>query len=126
MAKHKKAQGFNEQLDMDTFDLPLLGKKVVSILNIVDEGTGMQICVPLWKGKKAEQFRRAYRKHSKLWAGVPKRVLTHGGGEFDGMMQEGLELDGMFVEKTAAVALWQNGITARGDGVWKQAFAKAV
>ena len=41
-------------------------------------------------------------------------------------MQTSLELEKSFVEKTAAYSPWQNGITERAGGVWKQAFAKAV
>ena len=104
----------------------LPNQKKVNMLNIVDEATGMQICVPLWKGKKAEHARTAYRKNWKRWAGVPKGVLTDGGTEFDGSMQQGLETDGSFVEKTSAYAPWQNGITERAGGIWKQAFMKAV
>ena len=125
VARTKRAQAFNEQICMDTLELPLKPNKKISMLNIVDEATNMQICVPLWKGKKAEHVRAAYRKNWKRW-GVPWRVLTDGGTEFDGAMQTGLELDGSFVEKTAAYSPWQNGITERAGGVWKQAFAKAV
>ena len=109
----KRTEVFNEQIMMDTFDLPLKQGKKVSMLNICDEGTGMQICVPLWKGKQTEHVRCA------------KRVLTDGGGEFDGVAQEGFELDGSYVEKTAAYAPWQNGVCERHGGIWKDAFNKA-
>ena len=125
VAKHKRAEVFNEQIMMDTFDLPLKDGKKVSMLNICDEGTGMQICVPLRKGKQTEHVRSAYRKNWKRWAGVPKRVLTDGGGEFDGVVQEGFEIDGSYVEKTAAYAPWQNGVCERHGGIWKDAFGKA-
>ena len=126
VSKHKRAEVFNEQIMMDTFDLPLQQGKKVVMLNICDEGTGMQLCVPLWKGKKAEHVRDAYRKNWKRWAGVPTRVLTDGGTEFDGVVQEGFEMDGSVVTKTAAYAPWQNGVTERHGGIWKQAFNKAA
>ncbi len=125
VAKHKRAEVFNQELYMDTFDLPIYQQKVLKMLNIIDEGTGMQICVPLWKGAKAKLVRKAYRKHWKRWAGTPIKVVTDGGKEFDGAMRNGLEEDGTYVEKTAAYARWQNGACERHGGYWKQTFAKA-
>ena len=79
VSKHRRAEVFNEQIMMDTFDLPLQQGKKVVMLNICDEGTGTQLCVPLWKGKKAAQVRDAQLHNWKRWAGVPTRVLTGGG-----------------------------------------------
>ena len=125
VSKHRRAEAFNEQLCMDTFDLPIYQQKVLKMLNIVDEGTNLQLCIPLWKGARASEVRRAYRKYWKRWAGVPKRILTDGGAEFDEAAQEGFDQDGSYVEKTAAFAPWQNGIAERNGGVWKSVFAKA-
>ena len=41
-------------------------------------------------------------------------------------MQEGLELDGTYVDKIAAYAPWQNGGAERRGGTWKNVFAKAL
>ena len=100
ISKHKRAEVFNQQI--------MLNQKKVVMLNICDEGTNMRPCVPLWKDKGAEHVRDACRKNWKRWAGVPKRVLTDGGTEFDEVVQEGFELKGSMVEKTAAYAPWQN------------------
>ena len=124
MAKSRRAQQFNEQINIDTFESPIYQRKKVQVLNIFDEGTGMQVCAPLWRGKTAEAVRKVYRKSWKRWAGFPKRVLSDG-TEFDGVMQEGLELDGSYVDKIAAYAPWQNGECERHAGTWKQMFAKA-
>ena len=107
--KTKRAEGFNQQVSMDTFDLPVLGGKKIKILNVICEGTGLQMCIPLWKGPKAKEVRKAYRKYWLRWAGSPIRVLTDGGPEFDGEMQEGLDRDGTYTEKTSANSPWQNG-----------------
>lgn len=125
ISKHRRAEAFNEQLCMDTFDLPIYQQKVLKMLNIVDEGTNLQLCIPLWKGARASEVRKAYRKYWKRWAGVPKRILTDGGGEFDEAAQEGFDRDGSYVEKTAAFAPWQNGLAERNGGIWKAVFAKA-
>ena len=79
----------------------------------------MQVCVPLWRGSKAQEVRKAYRKYWLRWAGRPRQVLTDGGGEFDAEMQLGFDRDGTLVDKTAAYAPWQNAIAERGGGAWK-------
>ena len=125
VSKHKRATSFNQQINMDVFDLPIYHQKVLKMLNIYDEGTGMQMCLPLWHGARAPEIRKTYRKNWKRWAGVPRKVLTDGGTEFDAEVQEGFDLDGSYVEKTAAYSPWQNGVCERYGGVWKEAFAKA-
>ena len=125
VAKSRRAQQFNEQINIDTFELPIYQQKKVQVLNIFDEGTGMQVCGPLWRGKTAETVRKVYRKSWKPWAGCPKRVLSDNGTEFDSVMQEGLEMDGSYVDKIAVYAPWQNGECERHGGTWKQMFAKA-
>ena len=90
------------------------------MLNVFDEATGFQVCIPLWRGKTAEGVRKAYRKSWKRWAGCPIRVLTDNGSEFDAEAQQGFELDGSYVEKIAAYAPWQNGGAERHGGVWKK------
>lgn len=82
--------------------------------------------VPLWKGAKAKDFRRAYayRKYWIRWGGVPVRVLTDGGPEFEGEMQEGLDRDGSYVTKIASESPWQNGLVERDGGLWKEVFLK--
>ena len=125
VSKHKRAEGFNQQLDMDTFEIPIFGGKTLKMLNMFDEGTGLQICVPLWKGATAKNVRSAYRKHWKRWAGVPIKVFTDGGTEFDKEVQQGFETDGTFVEKSATYNPWQNGYVEKHGDLWKTAFKKA-
>ena len=125
VSKHKRAEHFNQQLNIDVFDLPIYQNKVLKMLNILDEGTSMQLCLPLWKGARASEIRKQYRRYWKRWAGVPQKVLTDGGTEFDNEVQEGFDLDGTYVEKTAAFAPWQNGACERYGGIWKEAFSKA-
>ena len=118
VAKSRRAQQLNEQVNLDTFELPIFQSRNLHMLNIYDEGTGLQICTPLWRGKTAERVRKSYRKSWKRWCGCPKRILTDNGAEFDGAMQEGLELDGSYVDRIAAYAPWQAGVTERhGEGL---------
>lgn len=57
------------------------------------------------------------------WAGIPVRVVTDGGSEFDNEVQAGFETDGTFVDKTAAYSPYQNGLVERHGGIWKQVFS---
>ena len=120
----RRTEGFNQQLSMDTFEIPYNGKKL-KMLNVYCEGTGFQICSPLWNGASTKEVRRAYRQSWLKWAGAPVRVLTDGGTEFDGEMQEGFDHDNTFVDKTAAYSPHQNGRCERHGGIWKQIFLKA-
>ena len=119
----RRTEGFNQQLSMDTFEIPYNGKKL-KMLNVYCEGTGFQICSPLWNGASTKEVRRAYRQSWLKWAGAPVRVLTDGGTEFDGEMQEGFDHDNTFVDKTAAYSPHQNGRCERHGGIWKQIFLK--
>ena len=124
VASSRRAEGFNQQVSMDTFEVPFNGKKL-KMLNTYCEGTGYQMCSPLWNGASAGEVRKAYRQSWLKWAGAPTRVLTDGGLEFDGEAQEGFDRDNTFVDKTAAYSPHQNGRCERHGGLWKQVFLKA-
>lgn len=83
------------------------------MLNICDDGTGLQICIPLRKGAKAEEVREEYRNHWKKWVGNPRRVFTDGGTEFIGQCQERFDHDNVLIEQSAANSPWQNGTCER-------------
>lgn len=123
----KRAEGFNQQISMDVFDVDLSYPKVkkLKMLNILCEGTGLQMVVPLWKGASSDQVRKAYRKFWLRWAGSPKRVHTDGGPEFDGSCQTGFDRDGSHVTKSAAEAPWQNSRCEKAGGLWKDVFYRA-
>lgn len=91
-------------MNLDTFELPIYQQKVVKMLNCFDEGTGLQLCFPLWSGATAQEVRKKYRKYWKRWAGNPRCILTDGGTEFDGAMQDGLDHYNVRVEKIGAHA----------------------
>ena len=56
--------------------------------------------------------------------GVPVRVLTDGGPEFEGEMQEGLDRDGSYVFKIASESPWQNGLVERQWGVMERSVSE--
>ena len=67
VSKVRRAVEFNQQICVDMLELEVRDSKFY-FLNIVDEGTGFQMCVPLWKGMQAKNVRNAYRKGWKRWA----------------------------------------------------------
>eukprot|EP00435_Cladocopium_sp_Y103_P032831 s1947_g8.t1 len=117
VAEYKTAKRFHEQVCMDTFELPVYQQKKKNAQHCL---RGNWHATPLWRGAKASEVRRAYRKYWLRWAGRPRRVLTGGGHEFDAEMQEGLDRDGTMVDK------WQNAIAERGGGTWKCVFEKSL
>ena len=68
--KAKQAEGFNQQVRWDTFDVSIYNGKPIKMLNMICEGTALQVVVPLWQGAKAKEVRRAYRKYQIRWGGV--------------------------------------------------------
>ncbi|OLP98957.1 Protein CbbX [Symbiodinium microadriaticum] len=85
----------------------------------------MHVCVPLWKGATAENVAKAYRKGWTRWAGVPLKLFSDGGTEFDKEFQNALDVQGTYAEKAAAEAPWQNGLCERNQQTWKSIFEKA-
>lgn len=127
VVKTTRVEGFNQHVCMDTFEMKIgiRKEKKIKCLNICCAGTKLQIVVPLWKGARAKEVRKAYRKFWLRWAGSPVKVTTDGGHEFEGEMQDGLDRDGTYVHKTAAESPWQNGLCERHGGIWKDIFEKA-
>ena len=125
VAKERKAWEFNKQIMVDTFEVEVLGRKL-KCLNVVDEATGYQMVAPLWHGCAASNVRSCYRKLWKRWAGCPLRVLSDNGKEFEGDFTRGLEIDGSFVDTTAAMSPHQNGMVERRGGTWQNTFSKVV
>ena len=124
VTKLRRATEFNQQLCVDTFEQEVRDQRV-HFLNIVDEATGFQMCVPLWKGMQAKFVRNAYRKNWKRWAGAPIRLFSDGGKEFAGEFEHGLTLDGTYGDTSAAYSPWQNGLVEKRGDIWKTAYAKA-
>ena len=124
VSKVRRTYEFNVGVCCDTFELRLNEKEKIHCLNIICEGTNFQVVVPLWKGIKSEETRKAYRSHWKGPFGAPLRLHTDGGPEFEGKFQEGLMLDGTSDERSAAFAPWQNSLVERHGGSWKSMFYK--
>ena len=126
VSKMRKTYEFNVGVVCDLFELQMNEKQKVHCLSVVCEGTNFHVVVPLWKGKTADETRKAYRKSWKNPLGSPIRLFTDGGSEFEGSFQEGLMLDGTADERSAAFAPWQNGIAERHGQTWKSMFYKTV
>ena len=125
VSKHRRAEGFNQQVCVDVFEVPIYQQKKLKCLSIICEGTSMHVCVPLWKGATAENVAKAYRKGWTRWAGVPLKLFSDGETEFDKEFQNALDVQGTYAEKAAAEAPWQNGLCERNQQTWKAIFEKA-
>lgn len=125
VSRVKRTWDFNKQILVDTFEVEVLNRKLKR-LNVVDEGTACQICAPLWHGIGSKRIRTCYRKNWKRWAGVPARIFSDNGHEFEGEFVSRLEADGSFWDTTAAYSPHQNGMCERRGATWKRVFEKAV
>ena len=123
VSKVRKTYEFNVGVCCDTFELEI-GKRKIHGFSIICEGTNYHVVVPLWKGKTADETRRAYRRCWKSPFGAPVRLFTDGGGEFEGSFQEGLFLDGTADDRSAAYSPWQNSLIERHGQTWKNMFYK--
>ena len=123
VSKVKKTYDFNVGVCCDTFEVEV-GSRKIHAFSVICEGTNYHVVVPLWKGKTAEETRRAYRRGWKSPFGSPIRLFTDGGSEFGGVFQEGLFLDGTADERSAAYSPWQNSLIERHGQTWKSMFHK--
>lgn len=123
MSKVKTTYDFNVGVCCDTFEVEV-GDRKIHAFSVICEGTNYHVVVPLWKGKTAEETRRACRRGWKSPFGSPIRLFTDGGSEFGGVFQEGLFLDGTADERSAAYSPWQNSLIARHGQTWKSIFHK--
>lgn len=95
VTKMKKAERFNEQVNVDTFDVAVEPQsKKLKMLNIVCEGTSLQMVIPLWGGATAKNTFKAFRKHWIRWAGSPKRLLSDGGPNLVRIFRKGVTVLG--------------------------------
>ena len=85
VSKVRKTYEFNVGVCCDTFELEI-GNRKIHGFSVICEGTNYHVVVPLWKGKTAEETRRAYRRCWKSPFGAPVRLFTDGGSEFSGAL----------------------------------------
>lgn len=116
---------FNQIVCSDTFEVELPWRKV-KMLNVVDAATRYQMVIPLWKGARAEQVRKHFRRSWLRWAGPPIRLWTDGGNEFGEPFASMAESDGTQHEVPAAWSPSQNGIVEKHGGIWKTVFRKTM
>ena len=75
VSKVEKTYDFNVGVCCDTFEVEV-GDRKIPAFSIICEGTNYHVVVPLWKGKTAEETRRAYRRGWKSPFGSPIRVSS--------------------------------------------------
>eukprot|EP00959_Pyramimonas_sp_CCMP1952_P391609 8206525-Pyramimonas_sp.AAC.1 len=95
------------------------------ILNLIDHGSNLQVCV-LLKAATAAEVWGAFLRHWVRPLGIPDTVMTDGGAEFEGMFSRGLEHQGTYQHVCDAESPHQNGRCERHGGLVKEALTRAA
>ncbi|CAK9102559.1 unnamed protein product [Durusdinium trenchii] len=120
-AKVFKPLDFNEEVAVDTMHLYDLSGNKVTVLSIMDVGSGYHVVAPV-TGRKAEDYTQRFLKSWVAWAGAPQSTLVD---QERGLMKdfpEELEKHGIRVNYTAGQAHWQNGHIERQNEWFRQIF----
>ena len=118
------ATEFGEALGADIFWGHDASEHRYPVLNLVDLATRYQLCVMVSKlepGKILKAFN--------VWLatfGVPKKMTTDGGAEFQGVFAEALTMFGVAHFVSSAESPWQSGITERRGGALKVALGRII
>ena len=114
---------FNRLVAVDLFYIGFHGNSV-PVLNILDHGTGYQLC-ELLPGQSAAQAWRAFERCWLRYFGPPEILLCDGGGEFEEAFARACEHHGVFIHVCDANSPWQNGRCERHGGWIKESMEKA-
>jgi len=125
-SKPRITDTFNVQVNMDVFHAPTAEGVEIPFLNMVDEGTTYQICVPLLKGVSSEAIRGKFKRYWCRPYGPPTQIYTDGGMEFEDEVIKLCEEENIRFARGAAYAPWHYGRCERHGGLWKDAWCRAA
>ena len=120
-AKVFKPLDFNEEVAVDTLHLYDLSGHKVTVLSIMDVGSGYNVVAPV-SGRKAEDYTKCFLKSWVAWAGAPQSTLVDQESGLTKDFPEELEKHGIRVNYTAGQAHWQNGHIERQNEWFRQIF----
>ncbi|CAK9111736.1 Copia protein [Durusdinium trenchii] len=120
-AKVFKPLDFNEEVAVDTLHLYDLSGHKVTVLSIMDVGSGYHVVAPV-SGRKAEEYTKCFLKSWVAWAGAPQSTLVDQESGLTKDFPEELEKHGIRVNYTAGQAHWQNGHIERQNEWFRQIF----
>ena len=110
---------FNYILGMDTFYVRY-GSRHVPFINLVCHGTSYQMVIPILGGNNTPNSSEVWEIILRYWVrpfGFPEAVLTDGGPEFQGKVEQGFETYGVMLHIIDSNAPWQAGKVER-RGMW--------
>ena len=120
-AKVVKPVDFNEEVAIDTMHLYDSNGAKVTVLSILDVGSGYHVVKRL-SGRKAEDLATTFLEAWTSWAGAPTNVLVD---QERGMLKDfpdALERHNIAIRYTAGQAHWQNGHAERQNEWYRQMF----
>ena len=99
-------------------------------LNVVDEGTGFQVCSLLsetFKNPTSLEVMQAFERGWANWAGMPERgIIMDRAKYFLGSLANRISDEGCTVEFASKASPWQIAYVERSGGTWKAAFRRLV
>lgn len=99
-------------------------------LNVVDEGTGFQVCCLLsetFKNPNSSEIIRAFEVGWCGWAGMPEKgLIVDRAKYFLASLAQRMTEEGCHVDAIGKASPWQFGFVERAGGVWKSTLRKMV
>ena len=99
-------------------------------LNVVDEGTGFQVCSLLGdtlKNPTSLEVVKTFEMSWSGWAGMPERgVIVDRAKYFLGELASRLSEEGCHVDSAAKASPWQIAFVERAGGIWKSTLRRMV
>eukprot|EP00971_Amphidinium_carterae_P353043 6492804-Amphidinium_carterae.1 len=126
VAKHPSSYSFNQMVGIDLFFLrsPINGSEVI-VLNCLCWGTSYQ-SLQILPDRAPETVWWGFSQCWARFAGLPKILVSDGGGEFQGYFSTSLGQAGVAHYQTDARSPWQNGRTERAGAECKRLIYKTV
>ena len=119
---------FGVMVGMDVFEDKDSNGEVWSWLNIVDQGTGFQVCCLLQsKMPTSQEILECFETSWANWAGMPEYgVIVDRAKNFLGRLSSHLSNEGCVFDTAAKASPWQIGQIERAGGLWKAMFRRMV
>lgn len=119
---------FGVMVGMDVFEEKDSNGENWSWLNIVDQGTGFQVCCLLQsKMPTSQEILEAFETSWANWAGMPGYgVIVDRAKNFLGRLSTHLSNEGCVFDTAAKASPWQIGQIERAGGLWKAMFRRMV
>ena len=121
---------FNVVVGLDVFSEKDASGGEWTWLNVVDEGTGFQVCTLLgetFRNPTSQEVLQAFEVGWRNWAGMPERGLVLDRAKyFLGTLAARMSEEGCVVDFASKASPWQIAYVERAGGTWKTTFRRLV